>query len=141
MQSCGSDPEEVYERRRRRRGGGVEVGAAALYCPRALERSRGAASVAVQDDELVVWLVVVAADADADALDPAAARNGQQERRRRLPGPTAAAGRVVRRRRPGEAPVGVRRRAAAGPCMLMDQIIKTHRLFAARVRMTLRTAC
>ena len=97
----------------------MSAAAAALSCRRGLERSRGA-PVAVQE-ELVVRLVVAAADADADALDPAAARNGQQERRRRLPVPTAAAGRVVRRRRPGEAPVGVRRRAAAGPCMLMDQ--------------------
>jgi hypothetical protein len=66
--------------------------------------------------------------ADADALDPPAAWNGQQERRR-LPVPVAAAAGVVRRRRPGEAPVGVRRRAA-GPCSW----IRRHRLFAARVR-------
>ena len=86
----------------------MSAAAAALSCRRALERSRGA-PVAVQDEQ-VVRRLVVAADADADALDPAAARNGLQERRR-LPVPAAAAG-------------------AVGPCSR----IKTHRLFAARAR-------
>lgn len=128
--SCGSDPEEIYERWRRRRRGSFKVSAAgALLSCRPFKG--GGRSPAVAQDEL--RLVVAAGH--ADAVDPAATvNNGQQELLLRLPVPAgAAAGSVRRRQRPGKAPaVGVRRRRAAGPCIhAMDQ--KTSR-FAARVR-------
>lgn len=112
--SCGSDPEEIYEGwRRRRRGSSFKVNAGALMLSCRPFKGGGRAAVVAQQDERRLVVAV------ADAVDPAALMNGQQELRR-LPIPAAAAG--VRRRPGKQAPaVGVRRRAA-GPCMYgMDQ--------------------
>lgn len=106
--SCGSDPEEIYERWRRRRRGSFKVSAGALLSCRPFKGGR--APVVAQDE----GRLVVACRGHADAVDPAAL-NGQLQELMRLPVP-GDAGRV-RGRRPGKAPaVGVRRRAA-GPCL------------------------
>ena len=124
--SCGSDPEEIYERWPRRRRGSFKMSAAGalLSCRRPFKGGGGRAPAVAQDElRLVVAASHADADADADAVDPAATVNGQQERLMRLPVPAGATAGSVQRRRPGkQAPaVGVRRRAA-GPCIqAMDQ--------------------